>query len=259
MIALDIDGTIVDRSGIVSNRLKDATDKARIAGIRIVLATGRGFLASSSVTRALSLDGLIINYGGGLINDIETGSTVKANALEPGTVRTALQLGKEMDIHIHLYQKDTVVCAQSDPYLHRYINHLGLPYRIEPNITVTEWRNVPKVLAMVPVDKEEYYRTVFSQKLKGIAEVSGTEPGFIEINSFNASKGEALSFVADYYGIQRESVAAIGDSYLDMSMIEWAGSGIAMGNAVPAVKEIADMIIGPVDEDGVAHYIETLL
>ena len=135
----------------------------------------------------------------------------------------------------------------------------ALRYRIDPLLQFHALCDVPKVLVYVDPVTDAEYVSLFAKELDGLAGVSRTEPGFVEINALGVTKGTALMHLSDMLGLTREHTVAVGDSYLDIPMLEWAGEGIAVQNAVPAVLNCADRIIPSVWEDGVACYIESLL
>lgn len=99
-------------------------------------------------------------------------------------------------------------------------------------------------------------RGKFIEKLGERAHVTRSQPTFIEINAPGVSKGSALARLAKIMGIDRSEVAAVGDSYLDQDMIEWAGMGVCVEDGVPEVKAAADVIIPPCMENGVAAFID---
>lgn len=256
LIALDIDGTLTSGFRHVGEENRSAICEAQQAGVFVTLATGRGYLGSRPIWEALNVQGPVINYGGALITDTVSERLIRQHTLDAKTVSDALLFAKAQGVHIQLYQGDTVITEVEDGFVRRYTERLNLPKRIDPDIARRTWENVPKMLAYVDPGIEDEMRARFSRHLSGRAGVSKTEPGFIEINSESATKGQALSDLAGILGVQREEVAAIGDSYLDMSMIAWAGDGVCVENGLDAVKEIADRMIPSCDENGVAYYIK---
>ena len=259
LLAIDIDDTLLPHGGVISERNKRAIKRAEEAGIYVTIATGRGYHGASPVREELGIDRLVINYGGAMINDPKTGKPFMTTELEPSTVTYILDLAEELGLHAHIYQGDEIVCEREHRYGSSYSAHLGLPKRIEPGIRKMVWHNVPKVLIITEPERVEGLLPYFEEKLKGLAAVSASSPGFIEFNKIGASKGAALKLLAEHLGIPREETAAIGDNTLDREMIEWAGLGacVADGNAV--CKSVADVIVPSCEEDGVAAFIEQYL
>lgn len=256
LLALDIDDTILPRLGVISERTKLAVRRAREAGVIVTIATGRGYHGSSSVLRELDVDGLVINYGGAVINDAKTGEPFFVTELESSVVTEILELSESLGLHVHLYQGDEIVYEREHEYGRAYSEHLGLPARIEPNVRRMVWRNVPKVLVITEPERVEGLLPFFREKLAGKAAVSASSPGFIEFNRIGASKGSALKLLAEHYGFAREETAAVGDNTLDLEMIEWAGLGCCVADGNDEVKAAADVIAPPCREDGAAWFIE---
>jgi hydroxymethylpyrimidine pyrophosphatase-like HAD family hydrolase len=97
------------------------------------------------------------------------------------------------------------------------------------------------------------------ERFNGRLSVVRSHELFVEVTSPSVSKGAALAFVAERFGVSREEVIAVGDSGNDVSMVEWAGLGVAMANATPDVHAVADWVAPPVGDDGVVEIIERFL
>ena len=258
LVAIDIDGTLKAKDAPITPRTKASISNALKKGIRVVLSTGRGLMGTKPILRELMLTEPVIVFGGAMIVDPVSEETICMHTLPEDVVTRALMCCNDLGIHSHLYQGDMIVCNVEDDYLLRYTSGQGIPYRIDPDMIGGRWKYVPKILAMVRAEEEMQMLSLVRDALKDYAEVSKTEPGYIEINAIGTSKGEAVRMLAERFGIKREETAAIGDSFLDMSMIEWAGEGLAVSNALPEVLSIADRILPACWEDGVAIYLEEL-
>lgn len=259
LLAMDIDDTLLPRGGVISEANKKAIKAAEEAGVYVTIATGRGFLGSKKVWSELGLKRLIINYGGAMINDSATGKPFFVTELEPDTVRYIMDLADELDLHAHLYQGDEIVYEKEHVYGTLYSEALSLPKRIEPAIRSIEWRNVPKVLIITEPERVEGLLPYFSEKLKGLAAVSASSPGFIEFNKIGASKGTALELLANHLGISREETAAIGDNTLDLEMIKWAGLGCCVEDGNELCKAFARVIAPACRDDGVKWFIDNFI
>ena len=258
LVAIDIDGTLKAKQKRITDRTKRAVQKAVENGIHVILSTGRGYIGTRPIIQELMLDDPVITFGGAVIVEPANGRPIYMHTLSPEAVKRALSCCQALGIHAHIYHGDKVVCAEEDEYLLRYTSGQGLPYLIDPRINERFWENVPKVLAMVGAEEEMEMLSRVKNLLKDHAEVSKTEPGYIEINEKGTSKGESVRILAERFGISREETAAIGDSFLDMSMIEWAGEGLAVANALPEVLAVADRVLPACSEDGVAAYLEEI-
>ena len=259
LLALDIDDTLVHHAGKVSERNLRAIAAAREAGVYVTLATGRGYFGASRVVKELGLDTYIVNYGGAMINDAKTGNVVFTTELENHLVQEIMAMADEMGLHSHLYQGDGVVCSKPHPYVNKYVSLLDLPFVVDPELKNKVWRDVPKVRIITEPARVSQLLPIIEKHFEGRVCVSASSPGFIEFNRLGANKGSAVAWIAEKLGIEKSEVAAIGDNTLDYEMIEYAGVGAVVENGNELLKKIADVIVPPCTEDGVAHFIENFI
>ena len=194
-----------------------------------------------------------------MILDAKTAEPVITTEVRSDLVRECLKLADELKIHAQIYQGDTIVCEVNDMFTQRYIQKLNLPVRVEPEIRSMEWKNVPKVLWLS--DKETADRLIpqMQKHFEGRLKVSGSSPGFIEFNRLGVDKGTGLAWLAKRLGIAREDVVAIGDNTLDLEMLKWAGTGVAVGDAKEEIKAVADLIAPNCADCAVAWTIDKML
>ncbi|MEA4939612.1 MAG: Cof-type HAD-IIB family hydrolase [Christensenella sp.] len=256
LIALDIDGTLTNQLHTVSPRNIAAIQKAKEAGLVVTLATGRGCIATKPIWQQTNLHGSSIQYGGAMIVDIDSGRIEKLHALDPAVIRDVLDFAAEQDVPAQIYVDETVILEQIKPSSKGYIGRHNLPYIIDPDIRKKDFRNVPKILAFASNGREEALFETFRERFGSVAQVSRSNPVFIEINCLGVTKASALEELSGQLGIDRSEVCALGDNFLDREMIEWAGLGVCMEDGAEEVKAVADLIVPPCDEDGVAYFIE---
>lgn len=256
LIALDIDGTLTNLPGEVSERNRRAVRAAIDAGVIVVLATGRGCIATRPIWSTMDLHGYSIQYGGAMTVDIDSGRIVFLHALDQEVIREVLDFSVSIGIHAQIYQNDVVIFEKPSAFASKYIDRHHLPYEIDPEIRRKSYANVPKILAFAEQEREFEVLGAYRERLKDIAQVSRSNPGYIEINCLGVTKATALEELAKMLGVARSEVAALGDNYLDQEMIAWAGTGVCVADGAEEVKAIADLIIPRCDEDGVAYFIE---
>ncbi len=259
LLTLDIDDTITQVPTKAPDEIVAAVDRARKAGIRVALATGRGYYASSMIVKQLSICEPVINYGGAIISDPYDGSLVYGTEIAPELVIDVLETAQKLGVHAHIYQGDTVIGEKLNPYMEGYTATLGLPKRYDKDIRCKHWTNVPKVLMMASEEKASELRPILQEQYKGRLKVSGSSKGFIEFNHPSAHKGSGLAWLAGHLGIKQEETVAVGDNSLDMEMIQWAGLGCAVENGKDEVKAVANMVIPSCGEHGVAYLIDRLI
>lgn len=256
LIALDIDGTLTNKPDRVSERNRQAIWRAQEAGVFVVLATGRGRIATRPIWRDLNLHGPSIQYGGAMIADIDTERALVLHEMNPAVIREVLGYAKQMQIPAQIYLDETVISEQSSAVASGYVNRHKLKFIVDPDILSKTFHNVPKILAFAPLEQQDELFLKFKERFAGITQVSRSSPGFIEINNLGITKATALEELAQMLHIQRDQVAALGDNYLDKEMIEWAGIGACVADGADEVKAVADLILPACDEDAVAVFIE---
>ena len=256
LIALDIDDTLVVSGQPVSARNCAAIQKARERGVRIVIATGRGFAGSRPIREQLGLTEPVINYGGALVCDGLTGKPLYTHYLSDEQVRAAFSAADRYGLHAQIYDGDVVLFREWNLFTERYTSIMHLPYRIEPNLLDGSLAT-PKILMYAdPAVADDMIRAVGAM-LPDSMTILSSKPGFLEIGSRETDKAAALKWIANHFDLKREEVAAIGDNTLDQSMIEWAGIGCCVENGNASVKAVADRILPACSDDGVAAFIES--
>lgn len=259
LLALDIDDTLLTKKRELTEGNKAAIERAKEAGVHITLATGRSFTGAKRVSDALSIKGPMINYGGAVITDIESGEPIFFEEMDADRIIELLELAREIGIHAHIYRDDTVISEVRNEWVKGYTGILSLPLKIEPEIRNIRWTRIPKVLFITQPDHADELIPELKKKYEGVLKVSGSTAGYIEFNNLGFDKGSALKRIADGMGIKQSEVAAAGDNTLDAEMIQWAGLGAAMGNAKDLIKEIADVVLPSCEEDGIAYFIDNYI
>jgi len=266
MLVTDMDYTLLNKEKRVSDRNREALRRAMEKGVHMVVATGRIYTSARIYAKLLGLDTPIIASNGALIKDAS--KTIFRDILSQDTVREMLRLCHKYGIYCHFFTENTI-------YSEKLIN-VSLRY--------TEWNKYmgeeDQVKIRIVDDGEEIIEAAKSEVLKavvfddddekiqklrdgimetGIVSVSQSMKHNLEVMNKGVTKGNAVRILAQLYGINREEVIAIGDNENDISMIEYAGLGIAMGNAEECLKRAADHVTGDYQEDGVAEAIEKFI
>ncbi len=259
LLAIDIDDTLTKIPKELPLENEIAIRRAQDSGIIVTLATGRGFFGSSYIWKKLELKGPVINYGGAIIVDTATGKPLYVTSVKMPLAREVLLLARELGVHAQIYQGDSIVIEKECAYSKRYISNLDLKAVIDPELIEHEYTDIPKILLITEPTRAAELLPMLTKRFSGRLKVSGSQPGFIELNSVSAHKGSALCWLAEHMGIAQSETAAIGDNLLDIEMIRYAGLGGAVGDAIPEVIEAADVVVGKCAEFGVAQFINILL
>ncbi|MDO4542931.1 MAG: Cof-type HAD-IIB family hydrolase [Clostridia bacterium] len=259
ILALDIDDTIVDSTFVLKERTIAAIRAAHASGVKVVLCTGRGIIASKGVRDTLNVSELSVCFGGSLVVRESDGKVLHSVYMSPEDVSLSMNAAFSIGLHSQLYQGDYVVIREENEFTRRYTKVLALPFIEVPDILERRYNEVPKVLVYSPPEHERENLEKLRRLLPSHLHLLTSKPGFIEIGAKESTKGRALQWIADYWGVSSDEVVAIGDNTLDMDMIEWAGIGCCVDNGNPMVKERADMVIPSCSDEGVAWFIENFI
>lgn len=260
VFATDIDNTLTRTAREVTPETYAAVRRAVNAGIKVVLATGRGYNGALHICRALGLNGPVINYGGARVNDIETGETLKSAAMPQELIIELLELARELKEHAHIYQNGGIVYERGNHLANEYAAFLGLDRLVDPDIRKKQWADVPKVLYLMEPERVRELEPMLAKRFEGRLEVCLSSPRFVEFTTAGVSKGSALRWLAEeYWGVKQEEVAAIGDNTLDNSMLAYAGLAAAVKDGAASTLALADIVTPTCADNGVAWFIDNVL
>jgi Cof subfamily protein (haloacid dehalogenase superfamily) len=257
LIALDLDGTLMGRERTISRRVRHAVKQAIDQGHLVTIATGRGYAPAARFAQDLGVNAPIICYQGALIRDCRDGKTVHSATIPLPIARALIVFSQARELNFQVYtQDDQAYVSQMDPVAEGIAELSGIPVTAVKDLA--GWLNRPPIKFMFFEQEEavpELVRDIKAQ-FDGHLQVVRSWDRLIEATGPSISKGEALARLAAHVGVARSETMAIGDQDNDVSMIAWAGLGVAMGNASPAAKAAADVIAPALEADGAAWAIE---
>ena len=260
LIVLDLDGTLTNSKKEITPRNRETLIRMQQQGIRLVLASGRPTYGIVALANELHLDefgGLILSYNGGEIINWETKEMMYENVLPNEVVPVLYECARTHHLSILTYDGADIITENSrDPYVQKeaFLNKMAIR---ETNDFLTDITlPIAKCLIVGDADKLIPLESELCIRLQGKINVFRSEPYFLELVPQGIDKALSLAVLLEKTGIKREEVIAIGDGYNDLSMIKFAGLGIAMGNAQEPVKKAADYITLTNEEDGVAEAID---
>lgn len=268
LFCTDMDGTLLNSKGEVSDENKDAIKKAHEKGVKVVICTGRLFTSANYFADLIGVKAPVICANGAYIREKDRDEIIYKSVLGLENCRKVLDVLKKYDIFPHFNTPDTVftkrIIYSSASY--EKINKT-LPEDRRINIRVVEdWDNIFKenyneILKCIAIDEDREKIQKAKLELQGYddLEVVSSSSNNIEIMCKGSSKGRAVKILAEYLNVKSEEVICIGDNENDKSMIDYAGLGIAMENGDNSVKEIADFITDTNDNNGVAKAIEKFI
>ncbi|WP_059105514.1 sugar-phosphatase [Shouchella shacheensis] len=263
LIAIDMDGTLLNDQHEVTNEVKDALREAKSQGVNVVLCTGRPIGGVRSYLDDLNLTeegDFVIAYNGALVQNSYSGEVVLSHSLTHKELKEIYELSLTLKTPMHYFDSENVYTPNRhiSPYTvyESYVTGVPLTYQ-----TVEETPHdiaIPKIMFVDESEKLDQAMKALPASYKETYMMVKSAPFFLEILHPEVSKGNAVRHLAEKLGYGREEVLAIGDNGNDLTMVEYAGCGVAMANAIPELKEIADAHTGSNNENGVAHAIRDL-
>ncbi|MDR0921092.1 MAG: sugar-phosphatase [Lactobacillales bacterium] len=260
LVAIDIDGTLITDTGEITQEVFQAIQEAKQQGVKIVITTGRPMPGVEKYLEELNLKDAgdyVITYNGGLVQETKTGKEFIRYTLTHDDYLEIDALARKLHVHLHTTTNDTIYTSNRDisPYtVHEaFLVNMPLAYRTQEEIT-EEF----EIVKMMMIDEEEILTKVIHSIPDSFKEKFTTvrsAPYYFEILNKKASKGAALIALAEKLGIDISETMAIGDADNDLSMLEAAGTAVAMANATENVKAIADVHTTSNNDSGVAKAI----
>lgn len=263
LLVLDLDGTLTDSKKKITARTRDTLIKAQKQGIRIVLASGRPTYGVAPIADALELDryeGYILSYNGGEIIDWKTKELMYKKWLDNDVLPYLYQCAKDNNFAIVTYDHEYVLTElPDDEYVLKEALLNVMKIKKVDNFLAAIPRPITKCLIVgEPIRLAELEKKMYEQ-LKDKMGVFRSEPYFLELVPKGIDKAQSLSVLLKEIGLVKEEMIAMGDGFNDLSMIQYAGLGIAMANAQQVVRDNADFITLSNDEDGVAYAVEKFI
>ena len=269
ILAFDMDDTLLDGHGKLSDGNKAAIMRAMEKGYHVVIATGRVLAALPKDVLAVEGVQYAVTSNGARITDLHTGKILFENLITPEAVDAVKPYLHDEDVMLEIFFDDAVYADRKD------LTHLadfGRTSEKSQHYVLTTRQPVDDLLGLleenkdrmenlnlIMADDEKRLRWLSEiKKIPGVTACSST-PDNIEIGGLNTSKADALIELAAYLGLDKDSIMAFGDSSNDEQMVVRSGIGVAMGNSVPELLDVADYIAPTNEDDGVAYTLEHLL
>lgn len=263
LLAVDMDGTLLNSKRIISKANKEAIKKAIEKNIQVVITSGRGLKGLDTFLDEIHLRGenqYIIANNGGTIYRASDFKCIAYKGLKGRDLIKAHALSKEFRIDMIAYTHKGAIAAEESEFTKFETEYVGNPVKIiNFNSDIEDDDEITKIL---------FYETeeLLSKKMLQLPKefyseynLVKTMPTVLEVMNKNCNKGYGVKVLADKLGIKKDEIICIGDEANDIEMITYAGLGIAMGNAIDKLKVIAEYITSDNDNDGVAKVIEKFI
>ncbi len=283
LVAIDLDGTLLDSYGQISDRNKNAIQNAINKGTKVILASGRGAMSVKNFGIETGANEYAICGNGAIVYDLKKEKIIYEQFLAKEKVLQLVNICEENSIYYSIYTENSII-TKSLNYNVLFYNHENTN---KPDSKKTKIYITDDIYQYILNRKENDYTKIticddnsiifnsIIRKLRTIKEVDVLDVGHIsrklmklgteiysieyfytEITNKNTHKWNALEFLIQKLGIKKQEVIAIGDNVNDQTMIENAGLGVAMANSAPYIQKIGDIVTDTNNEDGVAKVIE---
>ena len=264
VLVLDLDGTLTNSKKEITVPTKRALIEIQQAGKIVVLASGRPINGVAPLAEELELKkygGYMLSFNGARITQCSTSRLIYNRTVPQEVIRPIFEYVRDLKgVNIISYSDTEIFSAKSPckyTMLESRINNMNVvvpddfPASLPSSVNKLLLPGEPEALeSLMPKLKAQYH---------GLLSIYRSEPFFLEIMPQNIDKATSLQKLLNSLGMTADEMICCGDGYNDVSMIEYAGLGVAMGNAQPAVKDSADFVTRTNDEDGILHVINLFM
>lgn len=282
LMAIDLDGTLLNSTGEVSEGTKLALQNARAQGTEVVLASGRPISSTKTLALELGVDNYLISGNGSVVYDIQKDEIIYNKFLTKEQVLEIVRMCEENSFYYNIYTEEEVIAKSLNYNVLFYYKenvkkaedkrtHINIVENVEKYIEESGYENFLKITVC---DESKLIFNSIMKRLKEIENVDILEVEYMskkrikdgtddveiqyyytEVTNKNVNKWSAIEFLMEKLGIKANEIVAIGDNLNDKEMIENAGLGVVMGNSNPKMKEIANVIVADNDSEGVMDAI----
>ena len=282
LIAIDLDGTLLNSRGEVSEATKEALKKVKNQGTEVVLTSGRPISSTKTIAMELEMDNYLISGNGAVVYDIKNEEVICDRYLNKNQILKIIKICEENSFYYNIYTDDEVIAKSLNYNILFYHNenikkveekrtHINIVQDVEKYI---EQSGKEKFLKITVCDESKLIFNSIIKKLKEIKNIDVLEFEYMsrkkikfgtdnidiqyyytEITNKDVNKWTAIEFLINKLNINGQEVAAIGDNMNDKEMILNSGLGIVMGNSNPQIKDIADVIVADNNSEGVLEAI----
>lgn len=285
LVAIDLDGTMLNQYGVVTQNTKEAIQKMQEAGIEVIIASGRPIDSIKTIAKEIKSEKYFISGNGAIIYDMAKNEIIYENTLKKQKVLEIIKICEENSIYYNIYTENEIVAKSLQcNVLYYHKENANKEEKDKTHINIVE--NVydyianrdEKIVKITVCDSNQVIFNSIMRKLKELDEIEvlevshmsrkmirqGTEEipieyFYTEISAKNVDKWNAIEFLKEKMKIKTEEIIAIGDNINDKKMIENAGLGVAMGQSHPTVKGVATQITSSNLEDGVAKFLYSII
>lgn len=259
LCAIDLDDTLLGPDHAVSARNVAAVRAVVASGVTVVIASGRMHEATLRFVHQMGLETPIISYNGAMVKNPHTGETWLHERIAGRVAEQVMDYARDHQMQLNYYLNDHFYSAAYTSWAQLYHERTQAPIEIVPEMYETLRGTDPtKMILVDSKERTDSLLTPFRERFGDALYVTKSNDEYLEMMPPHANKGVALALVADKFGVTAAETIAFGDSYNDIPMLQWAGLGLAVGNAKAETKAAAKRTIGTNAEDGVGVALEQI-
>lgn len=255
LMAVDMDGTLLNPDSIITPYTEKIVKQAVKNGLIFTLCTGRPLQGVKRYVDQLGLDCPVITYNGAVIAHSTTGEILFSQSMDADEARRVYNIAKQKNTMFIIWSRNRLYASEISDKTHFYEEITNTEAVLIEDFEKILADGITKMLWYDDADTLEKWIGELKQENFVHTTFTKSRAYFLEFFSNKTSKAVAMEKLGEYYSISKEEMIAVGDQTNDLPMIEYAGMGVAMGNAVEAVKAVADYITATNSEDGVAQVI----
>lgn len=285
LIAIDLDGTMLNKYGIITQNTKDVIKKVQEKGIEVIIASGRTINSVKNFSKEINSENYFISGNGAITYDIKNDKILYENVLSKNKAQQVIKICEENSIYYSVYTENGIITKNLNyNTLYYYKENLNKEEKEKTHINIVQdvynyiEEKDEKILKIMICDNNQLVFKSILKKIKEITDIEildvshmsrklikqGTEEialeyFYTEITSRNVDKWNALERLIEMLNITKEEVITIGDNANDIKMIRNAGLGVAMGESAPYIKDQANIVTESNDNDGVAKILQQYL
>lgn len=259
LIAVDVDGTLLDSNDRITEETKNAIKNCTDNGIIFTISSGRPIQGVEKLNNILNLDSPFITYNGAMVVMGKSKKILYEQKLSAQNANSVIKIGEKWGPTMFVWADNKLYANDINERTKKYSELANIEPVFVENLEDITTTGVSKVLWYDEVDRINDYLGKVGSFISEDINYHTSKPMFLEFVDKNASKAIAMEKIGEYFKISKDEMIAIGDGLNDISMIEYAGLGVAMGNAHETVKRKAKFITLTNDENGVAHVINKFI
>ncbi|MBP7176129.1 MAG: HAD family phosphatase [Thermoclostridium sp.] len=259
LLAVDIDGTLLNNKREITQRTKKAIHQTIDKGVIFTISSGRPIQGVEIITKQLEVDIPVITYNGAMVITGNSKNIIYSCNMRQEDVLLVERLGTERNTTIAIWSDNQLFVNRLDERAVKYSQLSGTQPKLYKDVHKLIQKGIHKLLWYDTVERIHAFEKEMHELVGSSVNFHTSQPIFLEFVDVNASKAIALEKLGEHYRISREEMIAIGDGFNDLSMIEYAGLGVAMENAPEEIKKLADCVTLSNENDGVAYIIEQFI